>query len=276
MEPYENNHDGSDDGIEFQEQKPSTRNNSSQRNSQESSYFQSMNNNVRSNSNSVSGTQKTPKVFLVASAAKHQDNNGTTADNSFVNYKSNSLSTSTTCAGNTSSATSTPNLSRPVQRRRVRRKANSNPDDPAEHLTEMSVRGLDLFRYASISEGVYQCTECAKENIQKTFKNKYSFQRHAFLYHEGIYRKVFPCPVCGKEFSRPDKMKNHLKTTHQECLMVPKDTIYPLNFLVGGGGEMPGNMPMQITIPTGDASQSIKNEATTSRDVKAEQFVVTN
>lgn len=127
-------------------------------------------------------------------------------------------------------------------RRRVRRKANSSPDDQAEQLTEMSVRGLNLFRYASISEGVYQCTECAKDNVQKTFKNKYSFQRHAFLYHEGTQRKVFPCPVCGKEFSRPDKMKNHMKTTH-ECYM-PKDCVYPLNFLVGAGGDMP-----QIQVP---------------------------
>lgn len=110
---------------------------------------------------------------------------------------------------------------RPVVRRRVRRRANSASNDPAEQLTEMSVRGLNLFRYASVNEGVYQCTECAKENIQKTFKNKYSFQRHAFLYHEGQQRKVFPCPVCCKEFSRPDKMKNHMKTTH-DCY-VPKD-----------------------------------------------------
>lgn len=116
--------------------------------------------------------------------------------------------------------------SRSVVRRRVRRRANSASNDPAEQLTEMSVRGLNLFRYASVNEGVYQCTECAKENIQKTFKNKYSFQRHAFLYHEGQQRKVFPCPVCCKEFSRPDKMKNHMKTTH-DCY-VPKD-MYPPN-----------------------------------------------
>lgn len=110
--------------------------------------------------------------------------------------------------------------SRQPQRRRCRRKG-STQDDQAEHLTEMSVRGLNLFRYARILEGIYQCTECAKENVQKTFKNKYSFQRHAFLYHEGTSRKVFPCPVCGKEFSRPDKMKNHMKMTH-DCYM-PKE-----------------------------------------------------
>ncbi|CAD1470142.1 unnamed protein product, partial [Heterotrigona itama] len=114
---------------------------------------------------------------------------------------------------------------RQVPKRRMRRRATSHSQDPAEQLTEMSVRGLNLFRYASISEGVYQCTECAKLDIQKTFKNKYSFQRHAFLYHEGHQRKVFPCPVCGKEFSRPDKMKNHMKTVH-DCFM-PKDCVVP-------------------------------------------------
>jgi hypothetical protein len=102
-------------------------------------------------------------------------------------------------------------------RRRVRRRATSS-SDPAEQLTEMSVRGLNLFRYASVSEGVYKCMECEKADILKTFKNKYSFQRHAFLYHEGHQRKVFPCPVCSKEFSRPDKMKNHMKTVH-DCFM---------------------------------------------------------
>lgn len=119
-------------------------------------------------------------------------------------------------------------------RRRIRRKHNS-PDDQAEALTEMSVRGLNLFRYASIQDGVYQCTECAKENVQKTFKNKYSFQRHAFLYHEGTQRKVFPCPVCRKEFSRPDKMKNHMKMTH-ECYM-PKECKFPLPLIIAGSSQ---------------------------------------
>lgn len=115
-------------------------------------------------------------------------------------------------------------------KRRVRRRATSQSQDPAEQLTEMSVRGLNLFRYAAINEGVYHCTECAKVDIQKTFKNKYSFQRHAFLYHEGHQRKVFPCPVCQKEFSRPDKMKNHMKTVH-DCFM-PKDCVFPMGFFL--------------------------------------------
>ncbi|XP_072379401.1 protein tramtrack, alpha isoform isoform X2 [Diabrotica undecimpunctata] len=122
-------------------------------------------------------------------------------------------------------AMNAPSTGRQPTKRRVRRRATSQSQDPAEALTEMSVRGLNLFRYASINEGVYQCTECAKVDVQKTFKNKYSFQRHAFLYHEGHQRKVFPCPVCQKEFSRPDKMKNHMKTVH-DCFM-PKDVVFP-------------------------------------------------
>ncbi|XP_017101019.2 protein tramtrack, alpha isoform isoform X1 [Drosophila bipectinata] len=150
-------------------------------------------------------------------------------------------------------ATSTPRsgkkgAKRPIQRRRVRRKAQSTIDDQAEHLTEMSVRGLDLFRYASVVEGVYRCTECAKENMQKTFKNKYSFQRHAFLYHEGKHRKVFPCPVCSKEFSRPDKMKNHLKMTH-ENFTPPKDlgAFSPLKYLISAAaaGDMHASIYQQ-------------------------------
>uniref|UniRef100_A0A182M8X9 BTB domain-containing protein n=1 Tax=Anopheles culicifacies TaxID=139723 RepID=A0A182M8X9_9DIPT len=100
-----------------------------------------------------------------------------------------------------------------VPKRRTRK--SLSPNDPAEALTEMSVRGLDLFRYATINAGMYQCLECRKDGMDKTFKNKYSFQRHAFLYHEGKQRKVFPCPVCSKEFSRPDKMKNHLRVMHE-------------------------------------------------------------
>ncbi|XP_053679421.1 vascular endothelial zinc finger 1-like [Anopheles nili] len=117
-----------------------------------------------------------------------------------------------------------------LKKRRTRKTISSN--DPAESLTEMSVRGLNLFRYATINEGMYQCLECAKEGIDKTFKNKYSFQRHAFLYHEGKQRKVFPCPVCTKEFSRPDKMKNHLRMTHElnepkvECVL-PSQSLMP-------------------------------------------------
>ncbi|KAL0281655.1 UNVERIFIED_CONTAM: hypothetical protein PYX00_002576 [Menopon gallinae] len=131
---------------------------------------------------------------------------------------------------------------KPVVRRRVRRRANSSSQDPAEQLTEMSVRGLNLFRYASVQEGLYKCTECEKSDVLKTFKNKYSFQRHAFLYHEGHQRKVFPCPVCQKEFSRPDKMKNHMKTVH-ECFM-PKD-VFPPSPVTGGYFLTPPQLQQQ-------------------------------
>lgn len=158
-------------------------------------------------------------------------------------------------------------------KRRIRRRATSS-SDPTESLTEMSVRGLNLFRYASVTEGIYKCMECAKVDVIKTFKNKYSFQRHAFLYHEGCQRKVFPCPVCGKEFSRPDKMKNHMKTVH-DCFMPAttpqgqrgqraspvidfhkdsvfnKDIVHNLSIFAtnnnAGGG--PGNSPGTPTLP---------------------------
>merc|ERR1711981_1439201 len=83
-------------------------------------------------------------------------------------------------------------------------------------LSEMSVRGLDLLRYATLApDGTYRRVEWERVQITKHFKNKYSFQRHAFLYHEGAARKVFPCSICQKEFSRPDKMKQHLKQAHE-------------------------------------------------------------
>lgn len=171
------------------------------------------------------------------SQGKIRINPGTQTATTSNEYQNDSLNNNT-LQGN--------QMQRPVVRRRARRRANSASNDPAEQLTEMSVRGLNLFRYASINEGVYQCTECAKENIQKTFKNKYSFQRHAFLYHEGQQRKVFPCPVCCKEFSRPDKMKNHMKTTH-DCY-VPKDCVYPTNayyMLSGMEGQLPPGIKLE-------------------------------
>ena len=101
-------------------------------------------------------------------------------------------------------------------RMRGRRGRGRNRDRTHQRqLSEMSVRGLDLLRYATLSpDGTYRCIECDRVQITKNFKNKYSFQRHAFLYHEGAARKVFPCTVCKKEFSRPDKMKQHLKQAH--------------------------------------------------------------
>lgn len=194
------------------------------------------------------------------------------ANSMVTNYLSNQLSNPTTQttvpsdakpAAAVAAATPTTTGGRPPQRRRVRRKANSPADDQAEHLTEMSVRGLNLFRYATIYEGIYQCTECAKENIQKTFKNKYSFQRHAFLYHEGTQRKVFPCPVCSKEFSRPDKMKNHMKMTHEAFM--PKVEVYPLSYLMGGGGDMPAAGTQQQQQPTNQQQKKLQQQLQNSQ-----------
>lgn len=166
--------------------------------------------NINNNNNSIN-TTPTSGVSSIGSSGS--------------SYSFASTSTLLGAGGN-----SAPPSGRQPPRRRARRRATSASSDPAEQLTEMSVRGLNLFRYASVNEGVYQCTECAKVDVQKTFKNKYSFQRHAFLYHEGHQRKVFPCPVCAKEFSRPDKMKNHMKTVH-DCFM-PKDVVFPMGFFL--------------------------------------------
>lgn len=166
-----------------------------------------------------------------------------TSVNSLANNNNNNNNNQTPT--NSSQFQPTSSSGRQPLRRRIRRKGGL-PDEQAEQLTEMSVRGLNLFRYASISEGVYKCTECAKDNVQKTFKNKYSFQRHAFLYHEGTQRKVFPCPICSKEFSRPDKMKNHMKTTHDCFVTKDVNNTFPLNFLIGSGGDAmsPNNGPI--------------------------------
>ena len=118
---------------------------------------------VNSNNNNKVTTNSIVSNFLSSQLQQSQQN---ASQDSLLIPPSATASPSGTA---TPSAQSTP---RQPQRRRVRRKANSPADEQAEHLTEMSVRGLDLFRYAKIFEGIYQCTECAKENIQKTFKNK--------------------------------------------------------------------------------------------------------
>lgn len=117
-----------------------------------------------------------------------KQDNGSVNNSPIVITNFKSLSSPVTPSSNNSLLTSPTSSSQKSVRRRIRRK-NQSPDDQALTLTEMSVRGLNLFRYASIQDGLYQCTECLKENVQKTFKNKYSFQRHAFLYHEGTQRK---------------------------------------------------------------------------------------
>ncbi|KAG5324897.1 TTKA protein, partial [Pseudoatta argentina] len=184
--------------------------------------------NARANTSSSTSTTNAAPATTNASGTLT-----TTSAGGTLTRSSTSPGSRNTSSGANTNIMSAPPSGRQAPKRRMRRRATSQSQDPAEQLTEMSVRGLNLFRYASISEGVYQCTECAKLDIQKTFKNKYSFQRHAFLYHEGHQRKVFPCPVCAKEFSRPDKMKNHMKTVH-DCFM-PKDCVMPFSFFLPGG-----------------------------------------
>lgn len=183
------------------------------------------------------------------SEAVHNSNNSDKADGVSMWLKQTSspmdIKNETGESSQTMTALSPSGVGQKSMRRRIRRK-QSSPNDQAEALTEMSVRGLNLFRYASIQDGVYKCTECAKENVQKTFKNKYSFQRHAFLYHEGTQRKVFPCPVCRKEFSRPDKMKNHMKMTH-DCY-VPKECKYPLPLIIAGPSQSAQSLPINNNI----------------------------
>ncbi|EGI61820.1 Protein tramtrack, alpha isoform [Acromyrmex echinatior] len=184
-------------------------------------------------SNARANTSSSTSTTNVAPATTNASGTPTTTNAGGTLTRSSTSPGSRNTSGANTNIMSAPPSGRQAPKRRMRRRATSQSQDPAEQLTEMSVRGLNLFRYASISEGVYQCTECAKLDIQKTFKNKYSFQRHAFLYHEGHQRKVFPCPVCAKEFSRPDKMKNHMKTVH-DCFM-PKDCVMPFSFFLPGG-----------------------------------------
>ncbi|XP_076293271.1 zinc finger and BTB domain-containing protein ttk isoform X1 [Lasioglossum baleicum] len=179
-----------------------------------------------SNSGTTTTTSSTRSSSASPATGRNSNNN---AQNSGSSSSSSAPTTNSSTSGHQIGTMSAP-AGRQMPKRRMRRRGTSHSQDTAEQLTEMSVRGLNLFRYASISDGVYQCTECAKDDIQKTFKNKYSFQRHAFLFHEGHQRKVFPCPVCGKEFSRPDKMKNHMKTVH-DCFM-PKDCVMPFGFFL--------------------------------------------
>ncbi|XP_061389154.1 protein tramtrack, alpha isoform-like [Musca vetustissima] len=203
-----------------------------------------------------------------------QGENNENLDNSHSNNSMNQSS-----SGQNSGSTPRSKNGKPIQRRRVRRKAQSSIDDQAEQLTEMSVRGLDLFRYASVTEGVYQCTECAKENMQKTFKNKYSFQRHAFLYHEGKHRKVFPCPLCGKEFSRPDKMKNHMKMTHASFMAKEIQNFNPLNYLISAAAadELQANFGSNTTGGGGTpTSNTTSSTTTTSQPLMISQLQSSN
>ena len=160
----------------------------------------------------ASGGSDSRSHSLGSNNIDHQDNNSHDQEQSF------SLSlTPLSQHEETQSISSGGGHNNRGMRMRGRRGRGRNRDRSHQRqLSEMSVRGLDLLRYATLSpDGTYRCIECDRVQITKNFKNKYSFQRHAFLYHEGAARKVFPCTVCKKEFSRPDKMKQHLKQAHE-------------------------------------------------------------
>uniref|UniRef100_A0A182TBC7 C2H2-type domain-containing protein n=1 Tax=Anopheles maculatus TaxID=74869 RepID=A0A182TBC7_9DIPT len=165
---------------------------------------------VQEVSTSVSPCIK-PKLDSVSSSGEVQNHDSTVTLTELL--QSESVFQAKTLLSNNGTIDKPSTGQKEARKRRTRKTISAN--DPAEALTEMSVRGLNLFRYATVNAGTYQCLECVKEGIEKTFKNKYSFQRHAFLYHEGKQRKVFPCPMCNKEFSRPDKMKSHLRMVHE-------------------------------------------------------------
>ncbi len=235
-----NNHSGNSGNGSSSNCNSSGNNNSNNKSNNSSSNSNNNSNNSSSNQyDNCNANENGNNNFLLNSTSPHHFMLNSGSDVKFsppshlLSPRSNSSTTTTSGGGENVSGSggskSAATGSTPT-RRRVRRRATSS-SDPAEQLTEMSVRGLNLFRYACIDDGVYKCLECAKTDIVKTFKNKYSFQRHAFLYHEGCQRKVFPCLVCSKEFSRPDKMKNHMKTVHdcfmpKECV-VPKECLFP-------------------------------------------------
>lgn len=127
-----------------------------------------------------------------------------------------------------------------VKQKRKRKTRSVAADEQGEYLEKMSVRGLDIQRYEHIIDGVSYCLVCAKNDIYKTFKNKYSFQRHAYLFHEGDNRKIFACPICNKEFSRPDKMKMHKKDKHGD-MAVPESN--------NGGTPVKNNSKLAETPP---------------------------
>jgi len=73
-----------------------------------------------------------------------------------------------------------------------------------------------------------------------TSKTNIASKGTPFLYHEGAARKVFPCTICQKEFSRPDKMKQHLKQAHDG---IPKSSSSSGGGSGGGKGNRGRSLP---------------------------------
>ena len=53
----------------------------------------------------------------------------------------------------------------------------------------------------------YKCEPCGKEFLQESI-----LQRHIDTVHE---KKKYPCDLCNKLLSRPDKVVAHKKSVHQ-------------------------------------------------------------
>ncbi|XP_073844634.1 uncharacterized protein [Musca autumnalis] len=112
----------------------------------------------------------------------------------------------------------------PTTKRKRRHRITTESNMEKEYLEKMSVRGLDTQNIKSMIDGIIHCLLCSQNGVTKTFKNQYSFQRHVFLLHSGI-RKIFRCPICNSEFSRPDKMNEHKKTKHRETQQIDSKTM---------------------------------------------------
>lgn len=157
----------------------------------------------------------------VSSPQKEQQQNVTYQTITHHDKETNQIITETIVIPATGNTTNNPVVLSSGKQKRKRKTRSVCADEQGEYLEKMSVRGLDIQRYEHIIDGVSYCLVCAKNDIYKTFKNKYSFQRHAYLFHEGDNRKIFACPICNKEFSRPDKMKMHKKDKHGD-MAVPE------------------------------------------------------
>lgn len=157
----------------------------------------------------------------VSSPQKEQQQNVTYQTITHHDKETNQIITETIVIPASGSNTNNPVVLSSGKQKRKRKTRSVCADEQGEYLEKMSVRGLDIQRYEHIIDGVSYCLVCAKNDIYKTFKNKYSFQRHAYLFHEGDNRKIFACPICNKEFSRPDKMKMHKKDKHGD-MAVPE------------------------------------------------------
>ena len=77
---------------------------------------------------------------------------------------------------------------------------------PLAGMSETAQQALRSGRYLATHPRSYVCQQCGKAYTSQTH-----LSRHKVL-HRGL---EFPCPVCGKRFSLPCYVRQHLKCTHQ-------------------------------------------------------------